>query len=342
MTQNGTLLIDGSMGQGGGQILRTCLALSLCRGIAVRVENIRRDRPRPGLMPQHLVAVRAAAEISAAQVEGAELGSRVLTFRPGPVRAGSYRFDIGTAGSTTLVLQTVLPALLDAEDVTELVIQGGTHNPLAPPYDFVERAFLPLLRRMGAKVDITLARPGFYPVGGGIVRVQVQPVRALAPLELVRPGARRRLEARALVSRLPRHIAERELAVLHRELAIPAAALRVRAVGAPGPGNAVMVDVVWDNVTEVFTAIGRKGVPAEVVAEEVVVPVRRYLRAGVPVGQHLADQLLVPLALAGGGVFVSLTPTGHTRTNAEVIRRFLDVWFAFQELGEDCWRIACS
>src|SRR5262245_60443308 len=172
-------VIDGSQGEGGGQILRTALALSLVTGAPFRVEKIRAGRQKPGLLRQHLTAVTAAVEIGGAAVEGATLGSRELSFRPGSVRPGAYRFAVGTAGSAALVLQTVLPALLTATGPSTVVVEGGTHNPHAPPFDFLALAFLPLLARMGARAQATLDRPGFYPAGGGQLTVEITPAPAL-------------------------------------------------------------------------------------------------------------------------------------------------------------------
>ncbi|HDP88421.1 MAG TPA: RNA 3'-phosphate cyclase [Thioalkalivibrio sp.] len=178
------LSIDGSMGEGGGQVLRSSLALSLCLGRPFRMTRIRAARSRPGLQRQHLAAVRAAAAIGHARVAGDELHSQTLEFAPAGVAPGDYRFDIGSAGSTALVLQTVLPPLLTADGPSRLVIQGGTHNPMAPTFEFIRDAFLPLLVRMGPRLAIALHRPGFYPVGGGELVVSVDPVPVLAPLSL--------------------------------------------------------------------------------------------------------------------------------------------------------------
>jgi RNA 3'-terminal phosphate cyclase (ATP) len=213
----GILTIDGSQGEGGGQVLRSSLALSLVTGRPFVIEKIRAARKKPGLMRQHLTAVLAAAEISGAEVEGAALGSRRLVFSPGPVRAGDYTFRIGTAGSATLVLQTVLPTLLVAEVDSNLTLEGGTHNPMAPPLDFLEKAYLPLVNRLGPHVEVHLVRPGFYPAGGGEFTVHVQPAPQLGRLELIERGQIIARRVRALVANLPRHIAERECRTIAQE-----------------------------------------------------------------------------------------------------------------------------
>src|SRR6185369_8211050 len=173
------IALDGSQGEGGGQILRSALALSLVTGTPFRIDNIRARRARPGLMRQHLTAVEAAAAVGAARTSGAALGSRSLTFAPTTVKAGEHTFSVGTAGSATLVLQTVLPSLLTADRPSSLVLEGGTHNPSSPPFDFLAKAFLPIVAGMGAQVEATLERPGFYPAGGGRFRVTVAPAKAL-------------------------------------------------------------------------------------------------------------------------------------------------------------------
>ncbi len=334
------LSIDGAMGEGGGQVLRSSLALSLCLDQPFQIINIRKARKRPGLMRQHLAAVHAAAEISGAAVEGAQLDSQAITFAPRQVKAGDYRFAIGTAGSTTLLLQTVLPALLTADGPSRLVLEGGTHNPAAPPFDFLAFAFLPLINRMGPTVMARLERPGFYPAGGGVIQIHIEPAGRLQPLQLLERGEILDTRADAVVANLPEHIAQRELSEVGGALGIDPQRLFVRHEDtARGPGNVVSVTVRSHNVTEVFTAFGERGVAAETVADRAVDEAARYLAAGVPVGEHLADQLILPLALARGGAFVTLRPSLHTRTNMEVVKRFTDVAIATEETAPDVWRI---
>jgi RNA 3'-terminal phosphate cyclase (ATP) len=221
------LTIDGSQGEGGGQILRSALALSLVTGRPFRIFHLRAGRARPGLLRQHLCAVRAAAEIGGAVVTGADLGSSELVFEPHTVRSGSYTFAVGSAGSATLVFQTVLPALMLAEETSTLELEGGTHNPAAPPYDFIARAFLPLLGQMGPRVSVTLERPGFYPAGGGRFVATIEPTLKLTPIDLEERGALLSRSASATVAALPRRIAERELARLAERLDWPRPAFHV-------------------------------------------------------------------------------------------------------------------
>ncbi|MEN6624733.1 MAG: RNA 3'-terminal phosphate cyclase [Candidatus Sumerlaeia bacterium] len=335
------ITIDGSRGEGGGQILRTALALSLVTGRPFRIENIRAGRRKPGLMRQHLTAVSAAAQIGHAEFKGGEIGSMRLAFAPRPAEAGHYHFAVGTAGSTTLVLQTVLPALMLADGPSELVLEGGTHNPMAPPFDFLERAFLPLLGKIGPNVTATLDRPGFYPAGGGQVTVRIEPAKALRKLELLERGHVVSRTARAAVANLDPKIAERELKVVGEKLGWPKESLKVAQLrDSHGPGNALTIEIESEAVTEVFTGFGERGVTAETVAERVVGEAKEYIEAdGIPVGRHLADQLLIPMALAGGGKFRTLEPTPHTQTNAEVIREFIDVEIRMSEQAKDDWAI---
>lgn len=333
------ILIDGSFGEGGGQILRTSLALSLLTGEPFRIRQIRARRPKPGLMRQHLTAVQAAAEVGCAEVTGAVLGSGELTFIPRQVRPGPYTFDIGTAGSVTLVLQTVLPALMVARAPSELCLRGGTHNLHAPPFDFLQKAFLPLLNRMGPHVEVILDRHGFYPAGGGQMTVSVQPQARLSPIELLERGEVLRRLARAVICRLPRHIAQRELATLRQGLSWPEECTLIEEVNSPGPGNVLVVEIHSQHVTEVFSGFGRKGLRAEAVASRVVEQVREYLGADIPVGVHLADQLLIPLGLAGGGRFRTLAPSDHTQTNLQTLRQFLDVRITACGVRPGVWEI---
>jgi RNA 3'-terminal phosphate cyclase (ATP) len=331
--------IDGSQGEGGGQILRTSLALSMVTGQPVRLERIRAGRKKPGLMRQHLTCVLAAAEIGSAAVRGAELGSQELEFHPGAVRAGSYRFAIGTAGSTSLVLQTVLPALLSVDGTSEIELEGGTHNPLAPPFEFLQQSFAPILRAMGATLELTLERHGFYPAGGGRLRARIQSTGTLRPVELLERGSVRQRRARVLLARLPQAVADRELERVRERLGWTAAECHTVHVDGPGPGNALSLELECEHVTEVATAFGEKSVRAQAVADQAIDELRAYLASDVPVGVHLADQLLIPLALAGGGSFLTLPPSLHTRTNAEIVQRFLPVEIAIAASGEHAARI---
>jgi RNA 3'-terminal phosphate cyclase (ATP) len=334
------ITIDGSFGEGGGQILRTSLTLSLVTGKPFRIERIRAGRKNPGLLRQHLAAVSAAARVGYAEVEGASLGSRELTFRPQTVAAGQYQFAVGTAGSTTLVLQTVLPALMTADAPSTLALEGGTHNPFAPPFDFLEKAFLPLLNRMGPRIAARLERHGFYPAGGGRFVVEITPAEQLGRLVLDERGAMTGRRAWALIANLPRHIAERELSVIGSKLSLKGESLRVETLDEPrGPGNCVMIEIECDHVTEVFTAFGQRGVRAEAVAGDAAGQAREYMASEAAADEYLADQLLVPMALAGGGSFTAVSLSRHTTTNIEVIRKFIDIEISSDRTDGHGWRV---
>src|SRR6218665_1219815 len=292
--------IDGSKGEGGGQVLRTSLALSLVTGTPFQMENIRAGRSKPGLLRQHLTSGKAAAAVGGAEVEGAELHSRTLTFRPRSVKPGDYHFAVGTAGSATLVLQTGLPALLSASGPST----------------------------MGRVVEASLERPGFFPAGGGKFRVSVRPA-PLKPLHLLERGKVVRRLATAMVAQGPFDVAQRELTTVGRKLGWSAEERRVEEVKrSVGPGNVLSLEVESEHVTEVFTGFGERGVRAEAVAEAVAEEARVYLESEVPVGQHLCDQLLLLLALARGGSFRTLPLEGHALTQMETFAHFTDVRIA--------------
>ena len=320
-----TVLLDGSFGEGGGQILRTSLALSAWTGKPFHVEKIRAGREKPGLKRQHLTAVKAVAEICGARVKGAELSSMDLTFEPGAIRSGSYRFDVGSAGSTILVAQTVLPVLLRAAGPSEVVITGGTHVSYAPIWEFFAESYLPQLRAMGARVEAECEQTGFYPAGGGRIRLRIEPFHDAdpRPFSLTDRGELHRARVSAVVSGIPIGIAESEADILQEKF--PALKLErdVREVDSPGPGNAVWVTLEYERITAVFSEIGVYDLPRKVVAHRVMNAVRKYLAIGAPVCPHLADQLAVPLVvLLGGGDFDKGRDTPHETTNWDVIRAF--------------------
>jgi len=323
--REGLIHLDGAQGEGGGQILRSSLSLSICTQQPFKISNIRAKRDKQGLLRQHLAAVKAAAEISGATVKGAEIGSRELTFKPGPVQAGSYAFAIGSAGSSNLVLQTVLPPMLTAGGPSTVRITGGTHNKASPPFEFLQRVFLPLLARIGARVQLELRSHGFYPRGGGEILAHISPFHERNALHLHERGPLLRTYAEAHVAALPIHIAQRELEVIGKALHWGTDQLLIR--GLPndvGPGNVVTLTAEHENVSEVITGFGERGVRAEDVAAEVAVQMREYLAGTAPVGEHLADQLLLPMALASGGEFTTTAVSEHLRSNALVVETFTE------------------
>jgi RNA 3'-terminal phosphate cyclase (ATP) len=317
-----SLVIDGSEGEGGGQILRTSLTVALLTGRPFRIENIRRGRAKPGLLRQHLTCVAAAAKVGDAAITGDTLGSTTLSFEPRALRGGDYELSIGTAGSTTLVLQTILPALLRADAPSRVVINGGTHNPAAPPVHFLQRTFLPLLARMGGEVRLTLARVGFYPVGGGKIVADIAPSKALAPLHVPARGPITHRAVHAVLADVPRHVGEREIETICTALGWPREAGRIEHLTRPtSPGNAVFVEVGTDDLVEVFTGFGSRQERAEQVAHGVADEARAYIEGGAAVGPYLADQLLPLLAAGPGGSFATTALTPHARSQIALLKQ---------------------
>lgn len=334
----GAVHIDGSQGEGGGQILRSSLSLSALTGRPVEIINIRARRKKPGLLRQHLTAARAVATICGARIEGDALRSDRLWVKPGAIQSGSYRFAVGSAGSASLVCQTVLPVLLAAGGPSEVVFEGGTHNPMAPPFDFLDQVYLPLLRRMGVAVEAELERAGFYPAAGGRFRVRVDPQGQPGPVPPLQRAGQPTISAWTLTANLPGHIAERELEVIREAFGLDRRAATPRPVKAPGSGNAVCIRIDDGDARELVTAFGQKGVAAERVAADAVAQARAWLGSPAPVGEHLAD-MLVLLAGLYGGAFHTGVWSAHARTNVEVVRAFLGADALRVEQGLDGVRV---
>jgi len=333
------IIIDGSEGEGGGQVLRSSISLSAITGKPVRIENIRAGRRKPGLMRQHLTAIRAAAEICDAELVGGELGVREISFTPGAINGGDYRFQIGTAGATTLVAQTVLPILSHADKNSTASISGGTHAAWAPSFDYIDQAFLPQFREMGGRAALELKKYGFYPAGGGEIHLTVKPIKTPARLDLVERGDKVSERLVAVVSNLKRSIAERELKTALRYMNMDAHQGEIIHSESQGPGNVITLFSEYDNVTEVFIGLGEHNVRAEQVAKRMVIEAREYISSKAAVGPHLADQLLLPMALLKGGSFTTTELTQHTRTNIDIIKRFVDVDIKTRELGKRHWLV---
>ena len=312
--------LDGSMGEGGGQVLRYALALSAITGTPFRIRQIRARRSKPGLLRQHLTGVRAVAEVCNATVLGDALGSQDLTLHPQAIRPGTYHFAVGTAGSAGLVLQALLPVLACASGPSEVVVQGGTHNPASPPAPFLEHTLFPVLRRMGLGLLFDHEAYGFYPAGGGAYRIAITPGPWL-PLRLMERGDIEQIELVAVLSNLESRIGKRELAAARGVLGLAAHVGDVEQVRSPGPGNAVHVTMKTSTVTQVFSSFGSRGARAEDVGRNVAGQALAWRDANVPVGEHLADQLLIYLALAGG-TYLTHAPSAHTHHRPRGHRTF--------------------
>jgi len=330
--------LDGGQGEAGGQILRSALALSICTQQPFRLANVRIHRDMPGLLRRHFAAIDAAADIANADVSGAQIGSRELTFRPRRSHAGNYTFDVGANGSCSLVLQTVLPVLLLADAPSSVRINGGTHHKSTPSFDCLQRAFVPLLERMGEHIELSLSAYGFPPQGSGALHAEIAP-STLTPIHVHERGARISQFAEAYVAGLPADVGQRELTTIARHLHWQSDQLHLRTLPASiGRGNAISVTLAYEHVTEVFTGFTEPGVRAETVAHQVAMEVESYLSRSAPIGPYLADQLLLPMALSGGGSFTTTLPTAHFYSNAAVIERFTGRRIAV-ELQGDSYRV---
>ncbi|QWV94841.1 RNA 3'-phosphate cyclase [Geomonas oryzisoli] len=323
--------IDGSMGEGGGQVLRTALSLSCLTGQGFHVYNIRKNRAKSGLMRQHLMAVQAAARIATANVAGDRLGSPELSFLPDSITPGEYSFDIGTAGSATLVLQTVIPPLLAARKASRVTVIGGTHVPFSPSWNYFEEIFWPSIARLGVAGETVAHSFGFYPKGGGRVGCLVQPAEVLAPCLFRERGRLNRLRIVSAAGNLPRTIAERQLqaalASLRGELerGLPMD-VETREVQTFGQGTFIFIKGEYEHAVAGFTGLGERGKPAEAVGAEAAREFLEHHESGEPVDPHLADQLVPYLARGtGSSLFRTSRVTSHLVTNLLVAGYFLNL-----------------
>lgn len=329
-------------------MIRSSLALSIVTGCPIHITNIRAGRKKPGLMRQHLTCVQAARTICHGSTSDVGIGASELTFEPGEVQGGDFRFSIGSAGSCLLVLQTVLPPLMLAPQATKVTLEGGTHNPWAPPFDFLQSVFAPLLKKTGPTLDLELERFGFYPGGGGSVVASIKPARELRGLNLMERGRANTKRVYALVSNLPEAIAEREVSVIRRLSGWPAKCFESATVKAHGPGNVVVLEAQFDRLTEMFVGFGREGVRAEKVARDLWKEYREYEQTNVPVGPHLADQILLLIGLAkwqnstNVSRFRTVTPTQHTLTHIDILQRFLGIEIHVKDDGSGVYTISCT
>jgi RNA 3'-terminal phosphate cyclase (ATP) len=330
------VIIDGAYGEGGGQILRTALSLSVLLGKPVKIEDIRANRKKPGLMPQHLTVVKALQKISSAETEGATMGSTGLIFKPGETRSGKYLFDVGTAGSTSLVLQAILPPLAFGPGKTQVVLKGGTHVPWSPPFHYLEKVFMPVLSGMGVRADLALVTWGWYPRGGGEVTVKIEPTASFQPLQFVQPWTPDSLVVLCASSNLPPHIREREKNGIRERLSREGLSAEFEVFDGPSPGQGNMVFITaGSGINRAgFAALGERGKRAEQVADEAVTAFMAFLRSGAAVEEHLADQLVPYLALAQGpSELLVQRISSHLRTNLWVVEHFIKRKIQLDEEG---------
>jgi len=335
--------IDGSIGEGGGQVLRSALTLAILTNQGVHLTNIRARRPKPGLKPQHLKAVDAAAAISKAQVEGATLNSQELIFLPSELHSGRYKFDIGTAGATTLVLQTIFLPLSLAAAASSVIITGGTHVPWSPCYHYLEFQWLPYLKRIGFNAQLSLEQAGFYPQGGGRISASIRPVNQISPLNLVERGALLRVNGLSAVANLNINIAERQkrqalgrLQKFDWGTRRPEVKIKITQLPSPYKGTLLILLAEFESGRCCYYGLGALGKPAERVADDAIDSLLAFVDTDAVIDQYLADQLLLPLCLAGGESQIHTCQiTQHLLTNIAVLQAFLPVTIAVQgDLGQ--------
>ena len=334
--------IDGSYGEGGGQIIRTALSLSCLLKKPFRIFNIRKKRKKPGLMPQHLTCVKAAQLITDAEVTGAYAGSSELLFSPHEVKGGYFSFDIGTAGSTSLVFQTLIPALAFSQQKTTLTLKGGTHVPLSPSFHYLSNVFVHFLGQLGIKVELVIESYGFYPRGGGIVRAEIFPVKNIKPLRIVERGNILQITGYSAVGNLPLSIAERQkdafVNKINREIKNNKACLIIELVEVPsiGQGTFVYLEARSEDSVAGFTALGARGKKAEVVGEEAAEEFVKYYTTGAALDYHIADQIVLYLSLCSEeSRFTTSSITNHLLTNLWVINLFHGIQYSIEgEVGE--------
>ncbi len=323
--------LDGSIGEGGGQVLRVALALSAILNKPINIYNIRKKRQNPGLRHQHLTGVDAVGKVCSAQFEGAEIGSVELFFRPGKIKPVTLELDTGTAGSTMLVLQSLLPVLCFGSGTAKFTIKGGTNNPNAPTYEYFEQVFLPAVAMFGPKIELKLLRRGFYPRGNGLVTGSCMPVKKLNPITLRGKPKVIKIFGKAYTSRLPSHVAERMAKSCEKyliengytDITIEKEVLTVNdekcAIDA---GAGICLVAICDGGIRIgVDRLGEKGVPAEKVGQDAALDLISELRENAPVDRHLADMLVIYAALAEGRSVYEVTKlTSHTVTSIEVCK----------------------
>jgi RNA 3'-terminal phosphate cyclase (ATP) len=322
------LEIDGSIGEGGVQILRSSLTLSVVFSEPFRIINIRAGRKNPGLQPQHLKAVEAAGKISGAKVRGAEIGSPEVTFSPGKIRPGKFTIDIKTAGSAPLVLQTIFVPLSLSSGSSRVTITGGTHVLWSPCYHYLSKQWMVMVEKIGFRGELHLKRAGFYPQGGGKLVAEIQPVKHLEPLTILNRGKLEQISGISGVANLPRKIAERQRARVINRLGekYPLNDLRIADIPSRYKGTILLLLAKFEYSSACFFGLGVIGKPAEKVADEAIDSIREFMKTNGVIDEYLADQILIPLILTRGTSIIKVPKiTKHLLTNVEIIQRFSQV-----------------
>ncbi len=327
------LEIDGSYGEGGGQILRTALSLSCLLRKPFRIFNIRTGRKKPGLMPQHLSCVQALALISGAKVRGGEIGSTELVFEPEDPKPGEYFFDIGTAGSTTLLLQAILPPLIFQKERSRITLTGGTHVPFSPPYHYVADIFIPILANLGITLHASILQYGFYPKGGGKISIEVSPSEKIKALTLTEKAEAKVVSGISVVSDLPLSIADRQKNAALEVIARSGlkAGIETFKVTSYSPGTFLFLQARTEDCPAGFSSLGERGKKAETVGKEAAEDFLHYYHTAACLDRHLADQIVLYLARAGSkSSFTTSSVTEHLLTNLRIIEKFLGIRYSIQ------------
>ncbi len=323
------IIIDGSYGEGGGQVLRTALSISSIMGIPIKIHHIRAGRKIPGLQPQHLTGVEALSVITGARTEGVRIGSEEITFIPGKITPGNYRFDIKTAGSVTLLLQTLLLPLSLASDKSRLTLIGGTHVPWSPPFHYFNEILFPILKSMGISINAVIERWGWYPRGEGLVHIEIEPVSEIKPVSLIHRGRIKKIRGLSAISNLPRHVGERQrdyaLKKIEKELKMEADIEVIYDAPSSGPGSFFFLVVETEGVNAGFSSLGKKGMPAERVSDEAYKQLKDYIQRKECLDPHLSDQIVPFMALTKDKPSFSTTKiTDHLLTNIWVVKNFFN------------------
>jgi RNA 3'-phosphate cyclase len=324
--------VDGSYGEGGGQILRTSLSLSSLFGKSVKITNIRANRPKPGLAQQHMMGIKALRDMTGAEVKGLRAGSTEIEFSPGELRSGQYRIDIGTAGSITLILQALLIPSAFSQDEVELRITGGTDVRWSPPIDYVKSVFLPIARKMGYQAEIELISRGYYPKGNGKIRANILPIKSLAPIKLTGRGDLKAVKGVAHSLNLPCHIVERFVKSAKEALPGYECDIVLECKKNFSTGCGITLWANYENSVLGASSIGEIGKPAEKVGREAGQGLLEEIRGGAPLDRHMSDQIIPYMALARGTSEVAVRElTPHLKTNIYITEKILGNKFQIKE-----------